>query len=153
MKKLLSALFLISMVSTLCAQNTTVYYRKTESVDQNGQRSQGSGGMYITFTDNGFYESDANGYKKSTPMNTFMQYQGKDNGIYVFFEYYQLSADWYNFATGQMMEGIKRLIAQWYFSEDYEKLNVKDVFITNSTAVYRKAISPSEGLAPPSGLY
>lgn len=67
MKKLLSALFLISMVSTLCAQNITVYYRKTESVDQNGQRSQGSGGMYITFTDNGFYESDANGYKKVLP--------------------------------------------------------------------------------------
>lgn len=140
MKKLTTWFLLIFILNCLSISAKTYYYKYIESVDYNGVKSirwKKGYGIYITFTDNGCYESDENGCRKTfqtflgTNYANFYQYIGKKNNINTF-----MYKDPNPYNTH---------ISYYYFSSDYNRLNEPcGAGIYLVTDIYVRSIAPDE---------
>jgi hypothetical protein len=114
--------FFLLSITCLTGNATIRYYKQIKIVTKNGQQQQGDNrGQFITFTDNGCYDSDKWGYDVK---NGFLKYKGNANG--------------YNTYYGSSFWGT----ATYYFKNDYSRLNIV-VEATDITYVYELATPPA----------
>lgn len=107
-------LLLILFSTPIFAQ--TVQYRRVKIVTNGIQQSVNDDAHYLTFSSNGFYESDANGY--SVGNSKMIEFVKDDIGLHCY--------------SGPGFYGY----GNYFFSSDYSRINLK---LTNNTVyVYEK---------------
>lgn len=117
MKKILYFIFLVFLCQ-VSAFGQTRYYKQLKIISENLTEQKGDGGgQFITFSNNGCYDSDKNGYSVG---NGSLAFRKKDNGR----AYYGGNSYW-----GE---------AVYIFTENYQRLNIRPA---NSKKVYVYVLS------------
>ena len=81
MRRLLIIFTLLCIANTMCAQRT-YYYKCEKMVDVDGSMRKGNGTLYLTFTGNIMYESNADGTKKDGMFYPTFNYRGEVKGCW-----------------------------------------------------------------------
>jgi hypothetical protein len=157
MKKIV-VLFGVIGISVSCAFGQTYYYKHTETIDQNGAKSQGKGGKYFTFSGNSFYESDKDGYKIK---NTTSVYVLQKSGTVDFYLSDEVRCKCGAYSGGyyegcrmrlQLDGTVYRWAYVWDDQTDKDIIILIDKFISTDVAkeqfVYNKKAGPEEERGP-----
>lgn len=150
MKRLLLSVCILVLGLGVFGQ-TTRYYKCIERVDENGMKEKGNGGMYITFTSTGCYESDENGNRKyinygpyniGNHMAYFYAYQGTKNDIHIYF-----------YGVPDLIYGGYMFKYYYYFSKDFTRMNEPHTFNGKTKTDVYVLSTPPEKKETPQELY